>query len=155
MWQGVVESLHTVAAKSEPLATLPEVTAVAGKGLEGDRYLLGVGTYSKKPGPDRQITLFETEVLAALRREYDIRVAPEQTRRNVITRGVPLAHLVGTEFMVGAVRLRGVRPCDPCPYLAKLLDERRLYEALLHRGGLRCEILTSGAIRVGDLVRPA
>ena len=90
MWQGTVESLHIVAEKSQPMATVETIRAVPGRGLEGDRYANGKGTYSNKPEEGRQVTLFEQETLEALRRDHGIALEPHETRRNVITRGIPL-----------------------------------------------------------------
>jgi MOSC domain-containing protein YiiM len=155
MWQGNVESLHIVAEKSQPMATVEAVQAVAGQGLDGDRYATGKGTYSEFPEEGRQITLFEQETLEALRRDHNITLEPHQTRRNVITRGVPLNHLVGRQFLVGAVLLEGTRLNKPCQYFEDLLGIKSLFKSLIHRSGLNCRILTGGEIRVGDSIRPA
>jgi MOSC domain-containing protein YiiM len=82
-----------------------------GRGLEGDRYLDGSGHWSSTPGVGRQVTLIEIETIEALEREKNIVIAPGASRRNLVTRGVPLNHLVGREFQVGAVRLFGRRLC--------------------------------------------
>ena len=157
MWRGVVSSLHTAPAAGARMETHARIAAIAGRGISGDRYFLGLGTYSDKPGPgvDRQMTLIESETLAALARDQNIAVAPDQVRRNIVTTGVPLNHLVGREFLIGAVRVRGFRLCQPCAYLGELLDSPKIFNALLHRGGLNCEILEGGDIRTGDPVRPA
>ena len=155
MWQGNVDSLHIVAEKSQPMATVDTVLAIAGQGLDGDRYATGKGTYSEYPEDGRQVTLFEQETLVALRRDHNITLEPQQTRRNVITRGVPLNHLVGRQFLVGDVRLEGTRLNKPCQYFEDLLGIKSLFKALLHRSGLNCRILTGGEIRVGDTVRLA
>ena len=83
-----------------------QLNALAGQGLEGDRYLLGTGTYSKKPEPGRQVTLISSETLKSLKDEFDITVKPEESRRNVLTQGIEINDLIGTEFCVGPVRLR-------------------------------------------------
>jgi MOSC domain-containing protein YiiM len=131
----------------------PAVTAVAGQGLEGDRYFLGTGTYSDKPRPDRQVTLVESEAIEALARDYDIALAPGATRRNITTRGVALNHLVGRDFLVGSVRLRGIKLCEPCKHLEATLG-LEVRPGLVHRGGLRCEIVDGGQISVGDPIQP-
>ena len=131
---------------------LDEVRAVTGKGLEGDRYLLEVGTYSRKACPDRQVTLMESEVIETLMRDYDIDLGANDSRRNLITRGVALSHLVGREFQVGAVRFRGVRINEPCQYFENLIKKPGIENALLHRSGLNAEVLTNGILRVGDAV---
>ena len=95
------------------------------------------------------------ETLEAVQREYGIAIAAAEARRNIVTRSVPLNHLVGQPFTIGEVRVRGIRLCDPCLYLARLLGDERIHGALAHRGGLRCEILTNGSIRVGDRIAPS
>ena len=101
MWEGRVVSLHSCAAKSEPLGTKDQLVCIAGVGIEGDRYALGTGSYSAKPEVGRQITLIENETLQALARDWDITLKPEDTRRNVVTEGAPLNHLVGRQFRIG------------------------------------------------------
>jgi MOSC domain-containing protein YiiM len=127
------------------------VRAIAGKGLEGDRYFNQVGTYSNRPGTGREVTLIEIEAIEALKRDYDIGLRPGESRRNIVTRGVPLNHLLGREFKVGEVRLRGARLCEPCSHLQKL-TQQGVMRGLIHRGGLRAEILTGGVIRVDDVI---
>jgi MOSC domain-containing protein YiiM len=154
MWQGSVVSIHVTPAAGQPMETVPEARAVAGRGLEGDRYALGTGYYSKTPGAGgRELTLIETETLEALS-DLGVKLSAAESRRNVATAGVPLNHLVGREFWVGAVRLRGTRLCEPCKYLEGLTQAGAM-AALIHRGGLRAQILTDGLIRVGDPIKPA
>ena len=149
--RGVVVSIHIAAAGSAPMTAVSEVHAVPGRGLEGDRYFMRTGTYSAKPGPFREVTLIEIEALEALERDYRIELEPGNARRNIITRGIALNHLVGREFQVGPITLRGIRLCEPCAHLEGLTREG-VRNALLHRGGLRAQILTDGTIRVGDNV---
>lgn len=149
MWTGTVVAIYLTPQASEPMIAVSEVRAVEGKGLEGDRYFHQTGTYSQKPGPDREVTLIESEALEALQRETGITLAPGASRRNIVTRGAPLNQLVGKEFRVGEVTLRGIRLCEPCAHLEQLTQPGVL-QALVHRGGLRAQILTGGMIRVGD-----
>lgn len=156
---GVVVSLHIAPAAGASTQPVTEVRARPGKGLEGDRYFKEVGTYSGKPGPRgqppaREVTLIEIETIEALKRDYDIEIDPGASRRNIVTRGVSLNHLVGREFRVGEVSMRGIRLCEPCAHL-EALTQRGVLKALVHRGGLRAQILTDGVIRVGDPVRTA
>lgn len=134
-----------------PMAEVPQAQAIPGVGLEGDRYASGSGLYSNTPGTGRQVTLVEAEAIEALNQEENLGLEAIQTRRNLLTRGVPLNHLVGKEFRVGSVTLRGVRLCEPCDYLAGLTRPEVL-PGLVHRGGLRADILSSGEIRPGDEV---
>ncbi|MGQ0797636.1 MAG: MOSC domain-containing protein [Methanobacteriota archaeon] len=150
--EGIVDSIHIASNREGPMVSVPEVRAVAGRGLEGDRYYRHEGTYSSRPGPDRELTLIEIESIEALARDFAIRVDPSDSRRNIATRDVALNHLVGREFLVGSVRLRGIRLCEPCAHLARLTG-KELIAGLVHRGGLRAAILTDGTIRVGDPIR--
>lgn len=148
---GVVISLHLAPAAGVEISTLTEALAVAGRGLEGDRYFYQRGTYSSYPGSGRQVTLIESEALEALAREYEVQLAPGLARRNIVTGEVALNHLVGKTFTVGAVLLRGMRLCEPCLHLEKL-TAKGAARGLIHRGGLRAEIISGGMIRVGDAV---
>jgi MOSC domain-containing protein YiiM len=129
-----------------------QAVAIPGVGLEGDRYALKQGTFFK-PEPDFELTLIEAEAIEALRRDYNVELAPGEARRNIVTRGVSLNHLVGREFRVGTVLVRGIRLCEPCEHLQKLTG-KQLIKGLLHRGGLRAQILTEGIVHVGDAVTP-
>ena len=135
------------------LESVPEVRAVPGKGLEGDRYFRGEGSFSKNPGGGREVTLVESEMLSLLEREHGIRLAPADTRRNLLTAGVPLNDLVGKVFQVGSVRMRGVRLAEPCNHLERLTQSGVL-KGLVHRAGLRADILDEGVLRVGDTIVP-
>jgi len=149
---GLVLSIHIAPSAGESTTLVHEVRAVAGRGLEGDRYFKQVGTYSNRPGPDREVTLIEIEVLRALQQERGIKLEPSECRRNIVTSGISLRDLVGREFRVGEVTLKGIRPCEPCAYLESLTLPGVL-EALVHRGGLRAQILTEGVIRIGDPIQ--
>ncbi|MCU1296430.1 MAG: hypothetical protein JWO91_708 [Acidobacteriaceae bacterium] len=151
MWSGNVESIHIAPTAKAPMRAIDQVQALPGIGLEGDRYAKQQGTFFK-PLPDFELTLIEAEALEALNREYDVALSPSESRRNVITRGVALNHLVGKEFKIGEVKIRGIRLCEPCSHL-EALTGRPLIKGLRHRGGLRAQILTEGAIRIGQTIR--
>jgi MOSC domain-containing protein YiiM len=151
MFRGEVISIHVASEASKPTESLETVEVIAGQGLEGDRYANGTGHWSDSPYTGREVTLIEIEAIEALAREKEIAIEPGAARRNVVTRGVPLNHLVGREFQVGAVRLRGMRLCEPCAYLEGL-TEKGVLAGLIHRGGLRAEIVRGGTIRVGDAI---
>jgi MOSC domain-containing protein YiiM len=154
-WVGRITSIQIAPKAGEKMISVREVGAVAGEGLEGDRYFEKKGTYSNKPWPDRQITLVELESVEALRRDLDIELDPVQTRRNIVTHGVPLNHLVGKQFKLGQdVILRGIRLCEPCEHLESL-TLKGVRGGLVHRGGLRAEILKGGKLKVNDQVTPA
>jgi len=153
MWNGTVESIYIAPAATAPTSAVASVKAVPRVGLEGDRYALGVGTFYK-PEPAFELTLIEAEAIDAICRDYKVELGPGEARRNIVTRGVPLNHLVGREFLVGDVRLRGIRLCEPCDHLQKLTG-KEVIRGLRHRGGLRAQILTEGVITAGAAIRPA
>jgi MOSC domain-containing protein YiiM len=148
---GSVEAIHVAAAAGAPVRPVDETGAIAGIGLEGDRYAEGRGHY-QDGRVSRDLTLIEAEAVEALAREHGIALAPGETRRNLTTRGVGLNYLVGRRFWVGEVLCLGTRLCDPCQYLADLTG-KPLLRPLVHRGGLRADIVRGGVIRVGDQVR--
>jgi MOSC domain-containing protein YiiM len=151
MFEGTVISINVARSAEAPMESVEEVRAVPGKGLEGDRYFTRQGTYYK-PQPDRELTLVEAEAIEAFRDDFKIDFDLSATRRNVVTRGVPLNHLVGKEFWIGDVKAKGLRLCEPCSHLQKLTHPKVL-PGLVHRGGLRAQILSEGTIRVGETIR--
>jgi MOSC domain-containing protein YiiM len=150
MWSGTVDSVHIASAAKAPMQAVNQVAAIPGAGLQGDRYFLKQGTFYK-PEPDFELTLIEVEAIEAIKREYNLDLGAGEARRNVVTRGVPLNHLVGRKFTVGGVKVRGIRLCEPCSHL-EALTGLPVIKGLRHRGGLRAQILTQGVIRVGDPV---
>jgi MOSC domain-containing protein YiiM len=148
---GVVLGLFVAAAAGSPMQAREAVLVVPGRGLEGDRYAAGTGTYSGLPGTGRDVTLVEQEVLDAVGAECGIRLAGVETRRNVLTRGVALNDLVGRRFAVGEVELVGARLAEPCAHLERL-TRPGVRSALVHRGGLRAEVVRGGVVRLGDPV---
>jgi MOSC domain-containing protein YiiM len=151
MFEGKVIAINIAAEAGVPMQSVNEARAVPGRGLEGDRYYEHKGTFSK-PQPDRELTLIEAEAVEAMKRELNVDFGLSDSRRNVVTRGVPLNHLVGQEFWIGEVKARGLRLCEPCSHLQKLSHEKVL-PGLVHRGGLRAQILSEGTIRVGESIK--
>jgi MOSC domain-containing protein YiiM len=119
-----------------------------GRGLDGDRYAAGIGTFSDRRGR-RDVSLIESEAIEAFERESRISLSAAESRRNVLTRGVRLNDLVGHEFQVGEVRMQGLRLCEPCTHLVRLTHPQAL-RGLVHRGGLYAAILSEGELAVGD-----
>jgi MOSC domain-containing protein YiiM len=153
MSPGVLLSIYIAPAARAPVLSVADTRAVPGFGLEGDRYCKGTGTYSRSRTPDREVTLIEAEALEALERDYGLTLKPGEARRNLVTRGVALNHLVGHEFRIGEVKLRGIRLCEPCSHLEELVGNR-VKPGLVHRGGLRAQIIQGGPIRAGDNIEP-
>lgn len=150
MWRGKVDSIHIAPTAKAATQSVQEVELIPGAGLVGDRYFLKQGTFFK-PEPQHELTLIEAEAIEAALREYKVSLTSGEPRRNVVTRDVPLNHLVGQDFMIGGVRVHGIRLCEPCSHLEGLTGQP-VIKALRHRGGLRAQILTQGVIRVGDPV---
>jgi len=150
MGKGTVQSIHIVGTAKSPMESVDRVLALPGAGLEGDRYALKQGTFFK-PLPDYELTLIESEAIEALKRDYRIEIAAGDARRNIVTSDVALNHLVGREFQIGEVKIRGIRLCEPCSHLEGLTGQP-VIKGLIHRGGLRAQILSKGVIRVGDVI---
>ena len=135
-----VEAIHLGAARARELWPVEEVTAVAGKGLEGDRHFHEDGA-----SPGQALTLVEAEVVG------DVGLAPGETRRQLTVRGVSLNELVGMRFRVGEVECYGVELCEPCSHLESMTRPGIIKE-LVHRAGINADIVSGGTIRVGDTV---
>ena len=148
MTEARVEGIFVGSAAAGPLDAVRKVRAEQGRGLVGDRYWSGQGTFWK-PLSDREVTLIEMESLEALAAEASISLQPGEARRNIATRGVRLNDLVNRRFRVGDATLLGIRLCEPCGHLERLTGQT-LRPALNGRGGLRAAVLVDGAISVGD-----
>jgi len=151
--QGTVIEIHVAPTGAAPMRSVTTAQVVVGKGLEGDRYYSKLGTYSNQAGSGRDVTLIEIEAIEGLKRDYEVQLDPGQSRRNIVTRGIALNHLVEQEFRIGNVILRGTRLCEPCAHMEKLTVKGAM-RGLIHRGGLRAEIIKGGTIRIGDRILP-
>lgn len=149
--RGTVEALLLASEAEAAPARVEKATAIAGRGLDGDRYALAHGTFSGE-GRGYQLTLIEAESLEALAAEGTA-LTWEDARRNIVTRGIGLNALVGRRFTVGEAECVGRRLAQPCAHLQRLAPAGVL-RGLVHRGGLRADIVSGGTIRVGDTVVP-
>lgn len=152
MAAAAVEQIFTAPASGQAQATPARITVIAGAGIEGDRYC------GRHDEPGQNITLIEAEELEAFFAEQGRAPDFSLAHRNLVTRGVRLNELVGREFQVGAVRLRGVELCEPCMGLGTALatadwTAAAVVKRLLHRGGLRADVLSDGVIDCGAAVR--
>jgi MOSC domain-containing protein YiiM len=136
-----------------PMERIELVEAVAGEGLRGDRYGAGIGAaqFRGRRKPENEVTLIAHEAIEAANDEYNYTIEHLDTRRNLLTEGVPLNDLVGKTLRVGRVLLKGLELCEPCGYLEKRTFAG-IKAALKHRGGLRCCVLEGGVIRSGDAI---
>src|SRR2546430_15005781 len=152
MFRGQVVAIYPAPGRAARMESRAGVEATAGVGLDGDRYAAGEGKYTGSDDDGkRAITLIEREAVAAAGREYEIEIGEHEARRNVVIEGVPLNHLVGRTFRVGDAVLRGFKLAEPCTYLEGL-TRPGVRRALVHRAGLRAEILEGGVVHVGDSV---
>ena len=135
---GRVEAITLVKDAKGEIERVEAVAARAGAGLEGDYH--------------GDLTLIAAESLEGLREDTGIELAGHDTRRNVLTRGIDLNALVGQRFTVGGVEAVGVELAEPCTKLQRLSGEKGVLRGLVHRGGLRADILQGGQIRVGDAI---
>ena len=147
---GTVELIALAAEAEGPMREVPSAEAVEGRGLRGDRYERGAGTFSNPRGRGYDLTLVEAEALEELSAK-GVELAPVEARRNLVVRGIALDDLIGRRFRVGEVECFGQRRCEPCSHLERLTRPGVL-RGLVHRGGLRADVLSSGRIRVGDRV---
>ena len=151
--RGSVAAIALAAHATEDMRTVDHARAVADHGLDGDRYAAKAGTFT--PGNDTargyDLTLIEAEVLDHLTLPEGRTLGYAEARRNIVTRGVDLNALVGRRFRVGSVECLGQRLCEPCSHLERLTSKGAL-RGLIHRGGLRADVLSDGEVRTGDLV---
>jgi MOSC domain-containing protein YiiM len=147
MFEGQLLAIYLHGPKGVDLHAVETAQVGFGRGVECDRYCRKQGAGM----PDQEVTLIEMEALEALGRECKMEIAPVKARRNLLTRGVPLNHLVGRDFAVGNVILRGIRLCEPCDHL-EALTVKGIKDGLHHRGGLRAEVVRGGELRQGDAI---
>jgi MOSC domain-containing protein YiiM len=149
-WHGNVKEIFIARESGQPMISLPMVRARADRGLEGDRFFRE--SWEAINRSDKSVSLIEDEVLELAAKELGLDSVGILTRRNIVTSGVPLIELLGHEFSVGAVRMRGVRLFEPCGHLVAVTKLPGIFKALEHRSGLKAAILSDGIIRTGDEV---
>jgi MOSC domain-containing protein YiiM len=150
-WEGEVVALYISPTAMEPMQSVGEARLVEGRGIEGDRRYLHGDEVSEDEEPAYEVTLIEEETIETLHYETKVSVSAEALRRNIVTRGFSVNHLVEREFQIGDVKLRGLSLYEPSPQLMENIGHK-LAVSLMHRGGLVAEILSSGMVRVGDLI---
>jgi MOSC domain-containing protein YiiM len=143
-----VVGIYIGAEPERPMQAVTEVVAVAGRGLEGDRYFQPV----ENGEPSAEITLIESEAVEAAAAESGVDIGLEDTRRNIITSEVRLDDLLGKSLWLGEVEVEALEPNPPCRHLAELAG-KPLLKPLARRGGVRARIVTGGVVRAGDPIR--
>jgi len=153
MFHGKLLAIAIARQAKGPMEHVDSIEAVAGEGLSGDRYGAGIGAaqFQGRRKPENEVTLIAREAIEAANDELNFAIEHLETRRNLLTEGVPLNDLLGKTFRVGNVVLKGLELCEPCGYLEKRTFAG-IKAALKHRGGLRCCVIEGGKIQVGDTV---
>ena len=150
---GRLEGIYVTGQAGETPRSVERAVLRAHRGLDGDRYAEGSGTFSGRGPKDkrRPVTLMEQEAVEAVGRELGTELEARIFRRNLLVSGISLLELVGREFRIGALRFQGLRTCPPCGHLDRLtgLDTRQVLKG---RGGIVADVLDDGAIRTGDPV---
>ena len=144
---GEVVKIGIASIKGNQIQNVAKVEVLKGKGLQDDR------KFSENNQKERQITLIEIENINYFNNISKTNIPPLNFRRNIVTRNVRLNDLVGKEFFVGNIKLKAHDLCRPCKYLQDKLKQNNFVKEFLHKGGLRCEILTSGKINVHDIIK--
>lgn len=145
---GKVDAILIGPEDAGPMHSVPDVNAVAGRGLEGDRYFHN----GEEPGdPTEEVTLIEAEPIEDATRDHGLDLTPADMRRNIVTRGIELRELIGKTFSVGEVRLEGLKDNPPCKHLQKLAG-KPLLKPMIEKGGIRARIVEGGTVRVGDAI---
>ena len=151
MWSGTVAYLHIAPRAFLPMKAEEQVTLVAGRGIEGDRYINGAGFYSHIVEEGRQITLFEIETIEALKRDHGVELQPGDHRRNITTVDVPLNFLVNKRFWIGQALVEATRLSTPCKHIEEITG-KSIFNLMLRRCGLNAKIVQGGIVRVGDTI---
>jgi len=149
-WRGSVVGIFVAPESAADMIAVPQVRAFADRGLEGDRFFRSA--WSAVNRSDKAVSLIEEEVLDLAAAELGLKSIAQLTRRNIVTRGVPMVELLHKEFTVGGVRMHGMRLFEPCGHLVKVSKLPGIFNALNHRSGLKAAILSDGVISVGDKV---
>lgn len=152
--QGTVHSIYISDTANGELISLDKAECIAGRGILGDRYYLGKGTFSERLAdkPFKEITLIEAEEIDAFNQRQGLNLHYADFRRNIITRGIRLNDLVDTTFYIGELEIQGIKLCEPCPHLAKVLTPNVIPD-MLGKAGLRASIKTSGQINTNDIIQ--
>tara|TARA_B100001121_G_scaffold266862_1_gene249759 strand:+ start:38 stop:484 length:447 start_codon:yes stop_codon:yes gene_type:complete len=131
---------------NQPIREVDAIEVIANKGVVGDRH------FQESNDPYNQLSIIEAENIDYYNIKYGINIPYVNFRRNIITRGVKLNDLVGKKFSIGKVKLKGIDLCRPCRHLTNMLSQDNILKEFLRRGGLRCEILSSSKINIGDRI---
>ena len=149
-WEGSVVAIFVAPKSAGEMVSVPSVRAFGDRGLKGDRFFRD--SWNAVNRSDKAVSFIEDEILEIAAKELGVESIGQKTRRNIVTRGVPLVELLHREFAVGGVRMRGIRLFEPCGHLVAVSKLPGIFKALHHRSGLKAAILSDGLISVGDRI---
>ena len=132
---------------SQKIEEVEKIKLLSGKGVVGDKH------FHENNKPRNELTLIESENIDHYNKKFNVQIPYINFRRNVVTKGIKLNKLVGKQLVVGKIKIEGKDLCRPCKYLQETLGQKDIIKEFLQKGGLRCEILTSGVIKVGDAIK--
>ena len=144
---GKVLKIGIVKNKGENVKSVNQIEAIKGKGLNNDRH------FKENNNKECQITLIEIENINNYNKISNTKIPSIDFRRNIITEGVNLKVLLNKDFFIGNVKVRAHDLCRPCKHLQEILKQKNIIKEFLHKGGLRCEILSSGTIFLNDSIK--
>ena len=144
---GKVNEIGIIDVSGHKIKNVNEVIVLKGKGLVNDRH------FKENNNKECQITLIELESINEYNSLFDKKIPAINFRRNIVTKDIKLNALVGKEFFIGKVKVKGHDLCRPCKYLQDLLNQQNIIKEFLNKGGLRCEILTDGKIFIDDIIK--
>ena len=142
-----VLKLGITAIHNRSIQEVDSIEVIANQGIVGDRH------FKKFNDPYNQISLIESEGIDNYNIKFGLNISYIDFRRNIITKGTKLNDLVGKKFKVGTVELEGIDLCRPCRHLSESLNQNNIIKEFLRKGGLRCQILSSSNINVGDKIK--
>jgi MOSC domain-containing protein YiiM len=151
---GIVQGLYVTHIAGAPMFAAEVVEAVKARGLVGDRYFLGTGYYSSKQGWGANVTLIESEAIAAINAGHNASFTSAIMRRNIVTTDIKIESLIGCEFRCGNAVLHGTKPFPPCAHLAYLIGDPAILRYLAHCGGIGAEVVAGGTIKLNDRISP-
>ena len=132
---------------NQKIKEVRSIKVLANQGIVGDRH------FKEFNDPFNQLSLIESENIDYYNIKYGLNIPYIDFRRNIITKGIQLNNLIGKKFQIGKVELEGVDLCRPCRHLCEVLNQDNIIKEFLRRGGLRCQILSSSSIEVGNKIK--
>ena len=142
-----VIKLGIVEKNSKKIEEVDSIKVIADKGVVGDRH------FQDYNDPYCQLSLIESENIDYYNMKYGLNISYVDFRRNIITKDIKLNDLIGKKFMIGKVKVEGIDLCRPCIHLTNMLNQKNILKEFLRKGGLRCRILTSSKIKIGDEIK--